>query len=140
VDQKTLFTFYSRAEAEAAVGPRRRELQRILEDRYPQVRFEWDNLWKAVREHLDVLPDTYDYDDRSRQRFEGGLRAFARELLLADPRTQPQGGAESTRLALAELRPAEDAWRNNTPGALARVNELRGAARAEALARGIEGR
>jgi len=93
VDQKTLFTFYSRAEAEAALGPRRHELEHILEDRHPRVRFDWDNLWKAVGEHLRALPDTYDYGDRSRRRFQGGLQAFARELLLADPRMQPQAGA-----------------------------------------------
>lgn len=93
VDQKTLFTFYSRAEAEAAVGPRRHELEYILAERHPQVRFEWDNLWKNVEEHLHVLPESYDYGDRSRRRFEGGLEAFARELLVADPRTQPQARA-----------------------------------------------
>jgi tetratricopeptide (TPR) repeat protein len=93
VDQKTLFTFYSRAEAEAAVGPRRFELEQILAERHPQVRFDWDKLWKAVGEQLDALPDAYDYGDRSARRFEAGLHTFARELLVADPRTQPQAGA-----------------------------------------------
>lgn len=93
VEQKTLFTFYSRAEAEAAAGPRRHELEQILEERHPQVRFDWKNVWKAVGEQLHALPESYDYQDRSRKRFEEGLRAFSRELLVADPRMQPQAGA-----------------------------------------------
>lgn len=92
VDQKTLFTFYSRVEAEAAIGPRHRELEALLEERHPQIRFDWEALRKAIGEQLDALPETYDYADRSRRRFEEGLRGFARELLVADPRMRPRAG------------------------------------------------
>jgi tetratricopeptide (TPR) repeat protein len=92
VDQKTLFTFYSRAEAEAAIGTRSQELKALLEERHPQVRFDWPALRKAIGEQLHALPETYDYAERSRGRFEDGLRAFTRELLIADPRMRPRAG------------------------------------------------
>lgn len=88
VEQKTLFTLYSKAEALAAIGDQSGQFRRILEDENPRMRFDWAKLDAGIRDHLDHLPDVYEY---KKARQEGGfreaLRTFSRELLLNDPQT-----------------------------------------------------
>jgi len=53
---------------------------------YPDLKFNWKKIRAAIQEHLDVLPDRYEYrSQRLRARFRDDLCAFTRHLILADP-------------------------------------------------------
>lgn len=86
VQQKTLFTLYSKAEALAATGEQQHHFRRLLEDDNPGIRFDWKKLEAGIRDNLDHLPDLYPY---KKERVESGFRealcTFSRELLLTDP-------------------------------------------------------
>jgi tetratricopeptide (TPR) repeat protein len=86
VEQRTLFTLYSKAEALAAVGDRAHHFRQILESDNPGVRFDWKKIDREIRSELSHLPDLYTF---KQERAEGGFRTaiveFARELLLHDP-------------------------------------------------------
>jgi len=86
VQQRVLFTLYSKAEALAAVGENAHWFQGILRDENPGIRFDWRAIEDGIRESMAVLPDLYAYKkDRGEGQFRESLVAFARELLVADP-------------------------------------------------------
>lgn len=86
VEQRTLFTLYSKAEAQAAVGEHRVWFRQLLEEQHPRVRFDWAKVDDGIREQMDHLPDLYGYKkDRVDLAFRSALVGFARELMLADP-------------------------------------------------------
>lgn len=88
VEQRTLFTLYSKAEALAAVGDSSWQFRRILAEENPGVRFAWAKLDAEIRDNLDHLPDLYPYKrERVDDGFRAALRGFAKELMLADPQT-----------------------------------------------------
>lgn len=90
VEQQSLFTIYSRAEAreilgEGSAGGERR-FQSLLESHCPGIRFDWAAIQGAIRDKLEVLPETYEYEAaRLHGGFRGDLCAFLRQLAFADP-------------------------------------------------------
>jgi hypothetical protein len=88
VQQRTLFVFYSKAEALAATGKSSHWFQQTLQDEYPAIRFDWKKLNAGIKEHMTTLPDLYAFKtERVDGRFRSALTDFARELLIADPQT-----------------------------------------------------
>lgn len=86
VQQRVLFTLYSKAEALAAIGESDHWFQNILRDEHPGLRFDWKAIESGIRESMAILPDLYTYKkDRGEGLFRESLVAFARELLVADP-------------------------------------------------------
>jgi tetratricopeptide (TPR) repeat protein len=89
VEQRILFTIYSKAEAHEALADMGRAGGRfgaLLESAHPGLRFDWKRLARDLRAQLHVLPDEYDVrEERVRSRFREALRAFARQLMQADP-------------------------------------------------------
>ncbi|MGM0427398.1 MAG: tetratricopeptide repeat protein [Thermodesulfobacteriota bacterium] len=90
VEQQILFTIYSKAEAQQILGRSNGNLASqfhlMLENQYPDVRFNWRKLNDAILLNIHVLPDLYQYKEtRLRSRFRGDLCAFARQLMLTDP-------------------------------------------------------
>ncbi len=89
VQQRVLFTLYSRPEALAVLGrgeERRWNFQGMLEGRYPGIRFQWKRIEAGIEERLDHLPDVYPYRPAEfLGRFREDLCTFTRQLELADP-------------------------------------------------------
>jgi hypothetical protein len=65
VDQRILFTLYSKAEILEALGRgadgRRERFQRLLEGEHPGICFNWRAIRKALAENKEFLPDLYEY-------------------------------------------------------------------------------
>jgi tetratricopeptide (TPR) repeat protein len=90
VQQRILFTLYSRPEALEAVGKGSQEgrhtFRYLLADAFPKLRFDWKAIDRAILDNLDALPESYEYrTTRLLSRFRMDLCAFARQLVLADP-------------------------------------------------------
>ena len=90
VGQQILFTLYSKAEALEMLGRREQGtaeyFERLVEEEYPLLQFNWKKIRAAVAENLDLLPDLYQYREaRLLSRFNTDLNAFARQLILSDP-------------------------------------------------------
>ncbi len=91
VQQRVLFSLYSKPEAIEAIGEGGRRgwsLQHMLEDEYPAIRFDWAKIKAGIAERMDALPDTYPY--RAGQvlgRFRDDMIAFVRQLEIADPQS-----------------------------------------------------
>lgn len=90
VEQRILFTIYSRAEARELLGGGaeggQRRFRAFMEHCYPEMRFRWKEIRSAIAGKLDVLPETYEYDaDRLGGQFRSDLCAFTRQIALADP-------------------------------------------------------
>lgn len=90
VRQRILFTLYSKAEALEALGRGAEggaeRFRGLLENQYPEHRFDWKAIHHAIEENLDVLPDTHeDRRQRLHARFREDLCALTRQLILADP-------------------------------------------------------
>ncbi len=90
VQQRILFTIYSKAEALKIIGRKdkvsARYFQNLLEDEYPGIRFNWNKINKTVKANLDILPDLYNYKTEKLQaRFRDDLCTFAKQLILCDP-------------------------------------------------------
>lgn len=116
VEQRTLFTLYSKAEALAAVGEQAWQFRQILENDHPGLRFDFDRLTIEIRECLHHLPDLYSYQ---KERLEGGFRSalcgFAKELMVADPQMLVASARllQANRYELTFLRDLID-WRLKT--------------------------
>ena len=94
VEQQILFTIYSRAEARALLGRDgengRYRFESLMRHQYPELRFDWKKIRAAVSDHLDALPETYEYKaDRLQGQFRTDLCALTRQLALADPLSHP---------------------------------------------------
>ncbi len=90
VEQRILFTIYSRAEALEALGRGERHgagrFRSLLEHQYPDIKFDWPRIRQGIGKYLQVLPERYEYRSmRLRNRFRTDLCVFARQLLLSDP-------------------------------------------------------
>lgn len=90
VQQRILFTLYSRPEALEALGRGTKgggdRFRRLLEEQYPGFKFNWKKIRRTIQEHLDALPDHYEYRSRRlRAHFRDDLCTFTRQLILADP-------------------------------------------------------
>jgi tetratricopeptide (TPR) repeat protein len=90
VEQRVLFTIYSKAEAREALAqlgrPGGGSFGDLLQEAHPDVRLDWARIREGLQDLLGVLPDEYDTkEERVRSRFRHGLTSFARQLMLADP-------------------------------------------------------
>src|SRR6266516_273146 len=90
VQQRMLFTLYSRAEALEVLGRGAKgaaeAFRDLLQRQHPDLSFNWKKIRRAIEGQLDALPDVYQYrSQRLRARFRDNLRAFAGQLILADP-------------------------------------------------------
>src|SRR6266568_789581 len=90
VQQRILFTLYSRPEALEAIGrgtsEGRHQFRALVEDASPKLRFDWKGIERAIIDNLDALPETYEYrTTRLLSRFQSDLSAFAKQLIVADP-------------------------------------------------------
>jgi tetratricopeptide (TPR) repeat protein len=90
VQQRILFTLYSKPEALEVLGRGTKggaeRFRRLLEDQYPELKFNWKGIRRSIENQLDVLPDRYQYrPQRLRARFRDDLCGFVRQLILADP-------------------------------------------------------
>ena len=93
VQQRILFTLYSKAEALEVLGRGKEKEKRsaerfrgLFEHQYPEHKLDWKAIHHAIDENLAALPDTYDYrSQRLHARFREDLCAFTRQLILADP-------------------------------------------------------
>lgn len=92
VEQQVLFTLFSRAEALAALGTRKdgnsEYFQSLLEDQFPNIKFNWKAISSAIVANLDHLPDLCEYRQlRVEDTFRKDLCAFLRQIAAADPQT-----------------------------------------------------
>jgi len=90
VQQRILFTLYSKAEVLEAVGRETKggaeRFRHLLQREHPDVKFNWKVIRRALEKDLDLLPERYAYrPERLQRRFRADLCAFARQLMLADP-------------------------------------------------------
>lgn len=91
VQQRVLFSLYSKPEALAALGrdeERGWNLEHMLRNQYPDLRFDWDKIKAGIEERMETLPDIYPY--RTGQvlgRFRDDMLAFVRQLELTDPQS-----------------------------------------------------
>lgn len=90
VEQRILFTLYSKAEALEALGRASEKgdfrLQSLLEHQYPELHFNWKKINQAIDENMAVLPDLYEYkSERLQKGFRQDLLALTKQLIMADP-------------------------------------------------------
>jgi tetratricopeptide (TPR) repeat protein len=90
VQQRILFTIYSKAEALKIIGRKdkasARHFQHLLAHEYPGIRFNWNKINNTIEANLDIMPDLYNYKtERLQARFRDDLCAFARQVILTDP-------------------------------------------------------
>jgi len=91
VQQRVLFTIYSKPEALVILGKDGERSARLFEDlvtqQHPELRFDWKTIRGAIQQNLEILPDRYEYrQERLEKTFRADLAAFARQLFLADPK------------------------------------------------------
>ncbi|MGK5088311.1 tetratricopeptide repeat protein [Bdellovibrionota bacterium FG-2] len=90
VEQEILFTIYSKGEALELLGRNEKNgafhFEQLMEDEFPQVRFNWKSIRKAVEQNISHLPEVYTYrEERLGGRFRKDLCAITRQLATADP-------------------------------------------------------
>lgn len=98
VNQRTLFTFYSKVEAAAAIGENDQEdsryFRKLLTEANPGIKFNWESLKRDIRRKMCELPDLYPLrQTRSEDGFQKALDEFVRQLLLTDPQNSAVGQA-----------------------------------------------
>jgi tetratricopeptide (TPR) repeat protein len=92
VQQRILFTIYSKAEALEILGRGesrgRRHFETLFQHQFPDVKVDWSAIRRGLEENLDCLVDRHEVrSERVRARFRDKLCAFAKELMLADPQS-----------------------------------------------------
>ena len=107
VQQRVLFSLYSKPEAEAALGLRQTDpplsFQGLVESRHEGIRFDWKKLGAAIALLKDQLPEQYDYPRSGvSELLRAGLVAATKGLLAADPQTM-DCAAEALRQHRQEL-------------------------------------
>jgi hypothetical protein len=90
VQQRILFTIYSKAEALQIAGRidngHAAQFRYLLKYQYPDIVFNWEKITNAILSKMSALPDLYEYKTtRLRYQFRKDLCAFARQLILTDP-------------------------------------------------------
>lgn len=96
VQQRPLFTLYSKIEATAAIGDANKEdaacFEQLLTEAYPKLKFKWPELREEIRQRIDVLPDIYPLRKvRSEDTFEKAMDEFVRQLVVTSPTTSHAG-------------------------------------------------
>ena len=115
VEQRVLFTICSKPEAREVLGQGSGcwQFENGLEQRYPQICFNWDRIRAGIEERMDTLPDIYPYRAGEVQgHFRRDLCAFTRQLGLADPQCMYSAAEllSEHRIELEYLRDLID-WR-----------------------------
>lgn len=113
VQQRVLFTFYSKDEALAALGHSSDDshhlFQNLMRQAYPSTSFDWEKINKAIEQKLEVLPEHYEArTTECGAEFSRSIRSLARNLVLADPFLVPSAkkvlkSEERSLMALREL-------------------------------------
>jgi tetratricopeptide (TPR) repeat protein len=90
VQQRVLFTLYSRPEADAALGLRPTQpplaFRGLVERDEPRLRFDWKRLDARIAELRDELPERYDYPSTGGTAdLRAGMVSFLKALGAADP-------------------------------------------------------
>jgi len=90
VEQRILFTLYSKAEVKEAMdsknGKAAGHFKELMEERYPDISFNWKKIRTDLSKNMDFLPDLYEYrKTRLRSFFRKDLSALVKQLVLADP-------------------------------------------------------
>lgn len=141
VQQRVLFSLYTRAEAEAAIGKRPTDpplsLHGLVESRHEGIRFDWTKLDAGIAALKDELPERWDYPTSGvAPMLRQGVVGLTRALFAADPQSVFSAGQalRDQRVSLLFLRELigdrlqmldrveESEWnRDNEFGWLARV-------------------
>lgn len=113
VQQRVLFTFYSKDEARAAIGcgsDRQKNLfQNLMARTYPDAVFEWPKIDAAIEERLAALPEKYEGRiAHSGEGFAKAVKELTVYLAVADPLIIPSSkdiliSQKSSLMALREL-------------------------------------
>lgn len=86
VEQQTLFTFYTRAEVQAALGEHQRLFQDLVALEHPSLRLDWTAIDAGLREHLSHLPDSApEIENTAAVEFRNALVEFTRVSWELDP-------------------------------------------------------
>lgn len=90
VQQRTLFTIYSKDEALEILGRGApggdARFQALIEDQFSDIKFEWKGIRRGIEQNLKALPERYEHrSDRLRSRFRQDLCNFTRQLILTNP-------------------------------------------------------
>ncbi len=90
VQQRILFTIYSKAEALEILGrgekSGRWHFEGLFEHHVPDIKLNWKKIRRGLEDNLDALPDLYEYQsERVRGRFREDLCAFSKQLMMTDP-------------------------------------------------------
>jgi tetratricopeptide (TPR) repeat protein len=90
VQQRILFTIYSKAEAREILGRGERRgrwsFEGLFRRQFPEVKVNWAEIRRGLEDNLGSLPDLHEYrSGRLRERFRESLCTFTKQLLLADP-------------------------------------------------------
>lgn len=79
VEQQTLFTFYTRAEVEAALGQHQKLFRDLVELAQPTLRFDWPTIDETLKANLAHLPNSSpEKSNTAAIEFEQALVEFAR--------------------------------------------------------------
>ncbi len=94
VEQVNLFTLYSQEEAKAAFenpdADSAIQFRYLLEDSFPQIKFEWGKLREEALKNIPVLPEKYENREAALfDRLPADFAVFGRQLCLADPTDVP---------------------------------------------------
>jgi tetratricopeptide (TPR) repeat protein len=90
VQQRILFTIYSKAEALEILNRRpnrgRWDFEGLFRHQFPDTKLSWASIRHGIEENLDALPELYEYrSKRLRGQFRESLCAFVKQLTLVDP-------------------------------------------------------
>lgn len=90
VNQRKLFTLYSKVEAAAAIGENNKEdsnyFRQLLQNANPEIKFDWESMADDIRKRMHELPDLYPLRQaRSETGFQKALDELIRQLVLSDP-------------------------------------------------------
>ncbi len=90
VQQRILFTIYSKAEALEILGRGKNQgrwnFEGLFRQQFTDVKVDWNDIRRGIEENLDSLPDLHEYrSERLRGRFRDDLCTFTKQLILADP-------------------------------------------------------
>lgn len=107
VEQRILYTFYSRAEASEFVEGATERVERQLEHEYPEIRFDWDGLRERLAELAPGLPEGDEAADVVRAGLRDDLAGIARVLGTLDPSLYT-GASELVAAHRGELRFVRD--------------------------------
>lgn len=105
VQQRTLFTLYSKREAQAATGDgenaeHARYFRQLLETANPDLKFDWNDLNDQILQKMEALPDIYPLQqERTTNTLRRALDEFAKQIVLADTAYSPAGRMSVNQLS-----------------------------------------